>query len=222
MKGVTANLVVVTVALALLESQVLIAQEGKKIQMVPQTAAPQTGPPVSLVDPDMEAWKVHIPNPRFVLYGGETAETRDDLVLDRETGLLWLRDLTRSGGTPVLGFEFSYRDALRKALNVGRQGRKGFRLPSVDELASLLFFSSAPGARLPSGHPFIAVKTGGDDWYWSSTPDLSTEGNIFCVNFARGEIASKAVRDAQGHYTSPHYHFFWPVRIGRGVLAELK
>lgn len=221
MKGITASLVVVTIALALLAPQVLTAQEGKKIQVLPQPPAPQSGPPVSLVDPDMTDWKVHLLNPRFVLYGSETAEARDDLVLDRETGLLWLRDLTRGIGTPVLGFRFSFPDSVRKAINVGRQGRKGFRLPSVDELSSLLFFSGVPGDHLPSGHPFIAVKTGSNDWYWSSTPDPSTEGNVFCVNFARGEIASKALRDASGHYTDPHYHYFWPVRIGRGVLAEL-
>ena len=221
MKGVTAYFVVVAIALALLAPQVLTAQEGKKIQVLPQPPAPQSGPPASLVDPDTTAWKVHLLNPRFVLYGTETEETRDDLVLDRETGLLWLRDQTRGIGVPEVGFEFSFPDAVKKALNVVRQGRKGFRLPSADELTSLLYFAPGTGDRLPPGHPFIEVKTGDDDWYFSCTPDLSTEGNVFCVNFARGEIASKALRDARGFYTSPHYHYPWPVRIGRGVLAEL-
>jgi hypothetical protein len=222
MKGVTACFVVVTVVLAMLAPQVLHAQQGKKIQVVAKPPAPQTVAPPSLVDPDMTAWKVHIPNPRFLVYGTETEELRDDLVLDRETGLLWVRDQTRGTGLPTFGFEFAFPNAVDKALNVVLQGRKGFRLPTVDELASLLYFATGPGDRLPPGHPFVAVKTGDDDWYWSCTPDLSREGNVFCVNFARGEIASKALRDAQGHYTSPHYHYLWPVRIGRGVLAEVE
>jgi len=221
MKGVTAFCVVVAVALTLLAPQVLYAQQGKKIQVVPKPPAPQTTAPPSLVDPDMTTWKVHIPNPRFLVYGTETEELGDDVVLDRETGLLWVRDLTRGRGVPTFGFEFSFPDAVTKSLNVVRHGRKGFRLPTVDELTSLLYFAPGPGDRLPPGHPFVAVKTGDDDWYWSCTPDLSREGNVFIVNLARGEIASKALRDPQGHYTSRHYHYLWPVRIGRGVLAEV-
>jgi hypothetical protein len=133
--------------------------------------------------------------------------------------LVWLRDLTRGQGAPDIGFPFSYPDAAKRALNVVRQGRKGFRLPTVDELASLLYFAPGRAEKLPSGHPFVAVKTGNDGWYWSSTPDPTKEGNVYCVHLGSGEIASMALRDSRGLYTERHYHYHWPVRIGRGVLA---
>ena len=221
MKGVTAYVVVFAVATALLAPQVLTAQEKRNLQVVPPPTGTHTGPPPSLVDPDPTAWKLHVPNPRFRIYGTETDDLRDDLVLDRETGLLWLRDLTRDVGVPEVGFRFSYPDAVKKAINVGRQGRKGFRLPTVDELATLLYITAGTPNRLPPGHPFVDVKTGADDWYFTSTPDPSTDGNVFCVYFARGEIASKAVRDSKGKYTDRHYAYHWPVRIGHGVLAEV-
>ena len=36
-------------------------------------------------------WVDHGPNPRFAIYGGGTGNHADDVVFDKETGLVWER-----------------------------------------------------------------------------------------------------------------------------------
>jgi hypothetical protein len=94
---------------------------------------------------------------RFQLVLGSVA------VLDRETGLVWERIPSVQPtywDTAVLGCQ---------ARNLG--GRLGWRLPSLEELYSLLDLTQANPA-LPSGHPFSI----GSVPYWSATttPGLAT------------------------------------------------
>ena len=88
-------------------------------------------------------------------------------VLDKETGLVW--EIAPDPGThtwAVARFDCS-------AKTTGN--RKGWRLPSVHELASLIDPSVvSPGPTLPSGHPFTGVVGGTPqlDFYWSATTDV--------------------------------------------------
>jgi hypothetical protein len=83
----------------------------------------------------------------------------NDAVLDKETGLVW----EKSPQTTSARWTVARRICSEK--NVG--GQKGWRLPSLEELASLVDPSVAPpGLALPSGHPFLAVQSA---VYWSST-----------------------------------------------------
>ena len=50
-----------------------------------------------------------------------------------------------------------------------RQNRKGWRLPSIPELASLIDLSVTPAPLLPPGHPFLTVHS---DFYWSATTNV--------------------------------------------------
>ncbi|GAB6060053.1 Lcl C-terminal domain-containing protein [Desulfonatronum parangueonense] len=95
----------------------------------------------------------HWPQPRL--------ETRSEVVLDRLTGLTWLRraDLTRG---PV-----SWKHCLEavEALRLERfAGISDWRLPNINELESLVDCSRHNPA-LPPDHPFSDVGEG----YWSST-----------------------------------------------------
>lgn len=75
----------------------------------------------------------------------------DNAVLDRETGLVWEKGSVNY---------FDALDASRHCIVQNTGGRGGWRLPTVQELRSLLF-------GLPSGHPFFLVP----GFYWSaSTP----------------------------------------------------
>jgi hypothetical protein len=104
-------------------------------------------------------WIDHNPNRRFAIYDRHTSGHGDDLVFDKETGLVWERSPNpqkhESWDAAIVG---SYTKALG--------GRKGWRLPTIEELLSLVD-PSQMNPTLPPGHPFENVKT--DYFYWSST-----------------------------------------------------
>jgi hypothetical protein len=85
-------------------------------------------------------------------------------VLDRETGLIWER-------SPQSGSQLWVGSAIDCVMHT-TGGRGGWRLPAIEELASL----SDPGQgdpALPPGHPFLNVT---EDGYWSSsTSPLDTD-----------------------------------------------
>ena len=80
-------------------------------------------------------------------------------VLDRETGLVW----EQSPGTTTRTWLAAHMFCNDRA--VGNRNRKGWRLPTVQELASLVDATQAFPA-LPVGHPFGNVQS---DFYWSAT-----------------------------------------------------
>ena len=80
-----------------------------------------------------------------------------EAVLDRETGLVWEKspDTTRR----------FWDQAVVYCYNKVVGGRKGWRLPTIEELASLVDTTQS-GPPLPSGHPFLNVQP---SFYWSGT-----------------------------------------------------
>lgn len=85
-------------------------------------------------------------------------------VRDNETGLVWQRqpeDVERR----------TWDDAIRTCWQLTISGRLGWRLPSIEELSSLVDPSAGPPT-LPSGHPFINVQS---DVYISATTDIRDE-----------------------------------------------
>ena len=94
-------------------------------------------------------------------------------VLDLETGLVWQR-------TPHEPRAFEWLDARRLCRTENTGGRQGWRLPSVDELSSLLdLASSDPG--LPSGHPFDLRET--TPVFWSASVDDFDASQAYAVMF---------------------------------------
>lgn len=79
-------------------------------------------------------------------------------VLDRETGLVWER-------TPVAG-NVTWISGIQHCRQLVIGNRKGWRLPSLEELESLLDGTQSNPA-LPSGHPFQGI--GATDSFWSAT-----------------------------------------------------
>ncbi|MGH7180698.1 MAG: DUF1566 domain-containing protein, partial [Nitrospiraceae bacterium] len=76
-------------------------------------------------------------------------------VRDNETGLVWEKTLEMA--------ELSWIDARAACINKDVGNRKGWRLPSISELASLIDPSISPGPTLPMRHPFTNVQS---DVYW--------------------------------------------------------
>lgn len=141
------------------------------------------------------AWSRKLPAPeRFVVL----AEFNNEAVLDKETGLVW---------QALLSTEPQYwggAEAYCNTLSVN--GRKGWRLPTIQELTSLVDPSQSNPA-LPIGHPFQNVQS---SYYWSATTDATNSIFAWDVNFSDGEVLNV---DTSWWYET----FMWCVRGGQGV-----
>lgn len=111
------------------------------------------------------------PEPRFQLEG--------DGVLDRLTGLTWLRNADPSGG-PV-----TWEEALSFVRRLGRNraGGRRWRLPNINELESLVDAGSHSPA-LPSGHAFESVRDG----YWSCTTSMFEPDWAWALYLDKGAV----------------------------------
>jgi hypothetical protein len=118
-------------------------------------------------------------------------------VLDRETGLVWEKSPDLAART----WSFARGVCLNKSVG----GRNGWRLPSVQEPASLVDPSVSPGPKLPAGHPFTNVQS---SHYWSATTDADVPAAAWEVLFNIG-VVNSVVRGDANHV--------WCVR-GGGVL----
>jgi hypothetical protein len=116
-------------------------------------------------------------------------------VLDKETGLVWEKDPSSVKQRALDGIGSCYTK------NVG--GRKGWRIPSIEELNSLVDTTTINPA-LPSGHPFGNVQLG---WYWTININPEDNLNVWYVDFASGNSGT------DNKYNS---RFIWCVRGGHG------
>jgi hypothetical protein len=120
------------------------------------------------------SWDTHDKSPlRFtVLTDFGSAAVRDS-----NTGLVW----EKMPSTTEDSFAIARDGCLRNPVG----GTKGWRLPSIPELASLIDPSVlVPGLTLTPGHPFSTVVGAR---YWSATSDGSNL-NKFIVNFQEGSV----------------------------------
>jgi len=142
--------------------------------------------------------------PRFIVLSNMNSAA----VLDRETGLVWEQSPNTGAKSWVAAQDFC------NTTNVGN--RLGWRLPTVQELASLV--------PLPAGNPFINVQVSttslplpgfppiitAKDRYWSATTSSISAANAWRVAFSTGSVAP-------GPKTSEDSSFAWCVRGGQGV-----
>jgi len=142
------------------------------------------------------AWDRKIPTAtRFVVLTNWNSEA----VLDKETGLVWERLPDRTFQT--------WFEARRFCTSRTTGTRKGWRLPSIHELASLID-PSENGLSLPMGIPFDTVEIGD---YWSATTnagDPALAWNLFSGN---GEVFDNPKASVIAHA--------WCVRGGNNAEA---
>jgi uncharacterized membrane protein len=140
------------------------------------------------------------PAPRF-------ADDGDRTLTDRLTGLVWTRD-GRAPGPPACapGTRKSGQGALDyiACLNANRYlGRTDWRLPNINELASLSNRGQANNAEWLNRQGFTNVQPGP---YWSSSTYASTPWNAWGITMQDG---------AEGSFSRKHDLDAWPVRSGR-------
>jgi hypothetical protein len=123
-----------------------------------------------------------------------------DAVLDRETGLVW----EQSPSTSTV----NWSDASIHCVGLSKGGRKGWRLPTIQDLASLIDPSvPPPGPTLPAGHPFSNVLT--SSVYWSASTFAHNASLAWRVDFSFGDVPVD-FKDVVGDLA-------WCVRGGPGV-----
>jgi hypothetical protein len=120
----------------------------------------------------LESWEDKIPaaGTRFKVL----TEFGNAAVLDKETQLVWEQSPSLSTHT--------WFNARAACLNASVGGRKGWRLPTVHELASLIDPTQSNPA-LPVGHPFSNVQAFN---YWSLSTVVDNAGLAWDQDLASG------------------------------------
>jgi len=98
--------------------------------------------------------------------------------LDNETGLVWAKQTD--------GILKIYSAANEYCTFISLGGRMGWRVPTIQELATLVDSNNGVPDFLPAGHPFTDTPTILADLYWSSTPNSALANWI--VNFGQGTV----------------------------------
>jgi Protein of unknown function (DUF1566) len=143
-------------------------------------------------------WINHSPNSRFVIYHhGTSGGVSEDVVLDKETRLVWQRVPDTAKKTWDAAIVSSYATTVA--------GRKGWRLPAIEELLSLVD-PTQNNPTLPVGHPFMNIQM--DYFYWSSTLGMSSLPTYaWGYNFGNADT-SNVIKSASA--------YAWLVRGGYG------
>ncbi len=132
-------------------------------------------------------------NPRYVI-------ENEGAVLDKNTGLVWLRDANNS----TLPLPIEGAKQFLQEMNSGKRPNFGYsdwRLPTINEIETLVDKSKFYPA-LPTGHPFTNVQ---NHFYWSSSSGKDVIDYIWVVDLASGEMV-------MDYISSCSYKFLWPVR----------
>ncbi|MBI3796248.1 MAG: DUF1566 domain-containing protein [Deltaproteobacteria bacterium] len=120
-------------------------------------------------------------------------------VLDQETGRVWEQSPSTSTST--------WFNALNHCDDLDLGGRKGWRLPTIEELESLANTANSSPA-LPTGHPFTLTSGQKTGFYWSATT------HAFLTSEALGEILTNGNVSSNGKNQDD---FVWCVRGGQGI-----
>jgi hypothetical protein len=147
--------------------------------------------------------------PRFIVLSNFDSAA----VLDRETGIVWERTPLRPDDRlipPETGMR-NWFEAHVHCFNRNVGGRKGWRLPSVQELSSLIdpLNEDSNARSLPPGHPFFGIE---DFYYWSATTKAAPSTVAWAVSFADRVPVHFGDKAAE--------LFVWCVRGGQGLEAQ--
>jgi len=131
--------------------------------------------------------------PRFIVLSNMSSNA----VLDRETGLVWEKSPSTS--------TFTWLNAQLQCNSLTTGDRKGWRLPTLQELASLVDPTQF-NPSLPAGHPFSNVQF---SHYWTATTFASNTSFAWDVFLPSG-LVTESLKTAPDNPV-------WCVRGGQGV-----
>jgi hypothetical protein len=141
---------------------------------------------------------ITVPGARFVIL----SSYQNVAVLDQETGLVW----ERSPATSSTDWGDAHVVCNFKTLG----NRMGWRLPTIQELASLIDPSvPEPGPKLPPGHPFKNIDASRTTFYWSATSHPNSTAWFVSFHIGLVEVLPQASDNR-----------VWCVRGGQGVNPQ--
>jgi len=140
------------------------------------------------------------PDPRFAVSG--------DCVTDNLTGLMWAKNGNLPNGIKTWQGALDYVASIN--YGSGLCGQKDWRLPSVNELESLVNSGEANIANWLISHGFSNVQP--SYYYWSSTTTAGSTDSAYTVN-----MLYSTVEDVAKSYDRNTY--VWLVRSGQGSLT---
>lgn len=118
-------------------------------------------------------------------------------VLDKETGLVW----EQSPNTNHL----SWYTGASQCDSELHGGRGGWRLPTIQELLSLVDATQQAPA-LPPGNPFSNLQLGQTSYYWTNSIAVGTSTDRYIVRFYDGTVTNMSPIDGN--------EYRWCVRGG--------
>jgi len=174
----------------------------------------------------------HQPAAADVLISGRYRDHGDGTVTDVKTGLQWMRcalgQTWRDGTCVGKGDSLRWKDALQAADDFnqkgGYAGHSDWRLPTIDELKTLVFCSSGePRAWNDTGCPCegdylrpvidqTAFPATADSWFWSSSPSDGGSDYARGVNFHTGEV---------GVHNKDYHPYVRLVRLNESAAQEI-
>jgi len=121
------------------------------------------------------SWDQTLPaNTRFIVL----SNFNNEAVLDRETGLVWERSPGPANQVVGPAWELESDHCLHQTTG----NRAGWRLPTINELASLFDPSATSLPGLPAGHPFTGFSQFGN-FFPSSTVSVSKDTSHRGISF---------------------------------------
>ena len=113
-------------------------------------------------------------------------DNKNGTITDTKTGLTWIKN-PHTGLPEKFKGEMKWQEAIDACKDLNFSGHKDWRLPTVEELISIIDWEA--GAK--SGEPTINTKFFPDtkcSWYWTVTPCPWGTGGARIVNFGYGGV----------------------------------
>ena len=187
---------------------------GERFYFIPPTSTnPPTNPPQGNLNPGT-ARKTRI---------GKYINNGDGTITDTKTGLMWKRcseGLSGKNCEKGKAKEYKWAEAMQRFKEVSYAGYDDWRMPTIDELKTLVYCSKgvknkkSGSCNNGSTKPTIAqqVFPGNTKWLWSRSPFTGNSDSAWFVNFLNGDsgaphrsngFAVQLVRSGQSPKNSP-------------------
>jgi hypothetical protein len=152
---------------------------------------------------NLQSWDDQIPNVnnRFVVL----SEFNGQAVLDKETQLVWEQSPTGP---------MTWRNAIAHCFNLKKGGRMGYRLPTIEELTTLVDTEAGTPA-LPVGNPFAFDNVLVTAPYWSATTETGAPDLAWVAVFGLGGFVAGGIKEGD----QADSFNAWCVRGGHGLDA---